>query len=241
MRVQEREMKVIPGGNQMSLIRDTEEVMKFLEFVGRKSILNEHAINCRLTACNNLFSVLNEDEDSLDYILKNLDVLTNRFRNKNTSVQASTLKVYKSRVKSSLEDFKAWSADPFAWERAITDKAKASGLESRKEKKKKKQEKQQQQAPAVANASATEEAVANQEAATSAATMLPPSTEILEGASAQRPHEKLRRVSFPIRSDFSVEMILPAEGITLKELHRLGLFLYPYCQDIDPDQTAWPR
>ena len=32
-------MKVIHGGNQMSLIRDTEEVVKFLEFAGRKSIL----------------------------------------------------------------------------------------------------------------------------------------------------------------------------------------------------------
>ncbi len=64
MRVTERgEMKVIAGGNQMSLIRDTEEVIKFLECAGRKSILNEHAINCRLTACGNLFSVLNGDED----------------------------------------------------------------------------------------------------------------------------------------------------------------------------------
>src|ERR1700733_4930856 len=128
-------MKVIHGGNQMSLIRDTEEVIKFLEFAGRKSILNEHAINCRLTACHNLFSVLNEEEDSIDYILKNLDLLINRFRNKNNNVRASTLKVYKSRVKSSLEDFRSWSADPFAWERAVTDKAKAAGLESRKEKK----------------------------------------------------------------------------------------------------------
>src|SRR5438270_5483200 len=128
------EMKVIHGGSQLCLIRDTEEVIKFLEFVGRKSILNEQAINCRLTACNNLFAVLNEEEDSLDFILGNLDVLVNRFRNKNNNVRASTLKVYKSRVKSSLEDFRAWSADPFAWERTVTDRAKAAGLESRKEK-----------------------------------------------------------------------------------------------------------
>ena len=110
-------------------------MLKFLEFAGRKAILNEQAINCRLTACHNLFSVLNEEEDSIDYILKSLDVLVNRFRNKSENVQASTLKVYKSRVKSSIEDFKAWSADPFAWERAITDKAKAAGMSSRKERK----------------------------------------------------------------------------------------------------------
>ena len=135
-------MKVIAGGNhQMSLIRDTEEVVKFLEFAGRKSILNEHAINCRLTACHNLFSVLNEEEDNIDYILKNLDLLINRFRNKNNNVSASTLKVYKSRLKSSLEDFKAWSADPFAWERAVTEKAKTNGMGSRLERKERQEKK----------------------------------------------------------------------------------------------------
>jgi hypothetical protein len=228
------EMKVIPGGNQMSLIRDTEEVLKFLEFAGRKSILNEHAINCRLTACNNLFSVLNEDEDSLEYILKNLDVLINRFRNRNTTVQASTLKVYKSRVKSSLEDFRAWSADPFAWERAITDKARAAGKENRKERKKKPVPAAPQ---AEVSASAPEPAPA------------PAPVEVtIEPLPARRenpirPEISLsgRKVSFPIRADFCVEVVLPEEGITLKELHRLGLFLYPYCKDIDPDQTSWPR
>ena len=35
-------------------------------------------------------------------------------------------------------------------------------------------------------------------------------------------------------------MTIPAEGLSLKELHRLGLFLYPYCNDIDPETTRWP-
>jgi hypothetical protein len=212
------EMKVIPGGNQMSLIRDTEEVIKFLEFVGRKSILNEHAIHNRLTACNNLFGVLNEEEDNLDYILSNLDVLVNRFRNKNNNVRASTLKVYKSRAKSSIEDFQAWSADPFAWERAVTDKAKAAAaIESRKEKK-----------PARA-------------ASRPGKRDTDPETEdSLENAPATgKSLEGVRHVSFPIRPDFCVEVTLPPEGITLKELRRLGLFLYPYCQDIDPGAEPW--
>ena len=209
-------MKVIHGG-QMSLIRDTEEVIKFLEFAGRKSILNEHAVNCRLTACNNLFSVLNEEEDNIDYILKNLDVLINRFRNKNANVRASTLKVYKSRVKSSLEDFKAWSADPFAWERAVTDKAKAAGLENRKEK-----------ASRAPKAPATHVEKKREE-------KFQPREEIVLGEVDQTS----RKVSFPIRPDFSVEMTLPPEGLTQKELHRLGLFLYPYCLDIDQDRSPW--
>ncbi len=211
------EMKVIPGGNQMSLIRDTEEVIKFLEFAGRKSILNEHAIHNRMTACNNLFGVLNEEEDNLDYILSNLDVLVNRFRNKNNNVRASTLKVYKSRAKSSIEDFKAWSSDPFAWERAVTDKAKAAAAsENRKDKK-----------PAQKSRGSKREAEIE----------VDESVETLPVASGSP--EGVRRVAFPIRPDFCVEMSLPPEGITLKELRRLGLFLYPYCQDIDPSAEPW--
>lgn len=212
-------MKVIHGGNQMSLIRDTEEVVKFLEFAGRKSILNEQAINCRLTACHNLFSVLNEDEDSTDYILQNLDLLINRFRNKNNNVRASTLKVYKSRVKSSLEDFRAWSADPFAWERAVTDKARANGMESRREKK----EKKEVGVPVEPKQETKKKKTVDREV-------------------ADRPTPSVgstRMVSFPIRANFSVEMSLPADGLTLKELQRIGLFLYPYCTDIDQEKSPY--
>lgn len=226
-------MKVIIGGNQMSLIRDTEEVVKFLEFAGRKSILNEHAINCRLTACNNLFSVLNEDEDNIDYILQNLDVLINRFRNRNNNVRASTLKVYKSRVKSSLEDFKSWSADPFAWERAVTDKARATlGMEIRKERKEKKPS-----APKVPVVKPPIVETIEVEEVVEAVEDIHAATEVPAATTANR--DKVRKVSFPIRSGFSVEMTLPAEGLTLKELHRLGLFLYPYCNDIDEKHSPW--
>lgn len=222
MRVKEtREMKVIQGGNQMSLIRDTEEVVKFLEFASRKNILSEQAINCRLTACHNIFSVLNEEEDNLDYILGNLDILINRFRNKNNNVRASTLKVYKSRVKSSLEDFKSWSADPFAWERAVTEKAKQIANEPRKERKAAK--------PAVAKTvKKAEEEVS-----------LSDSEEGTEIISTHR-LKNANRVTFPIRKDFSIEVVLPSAGITLKELHRIGLFLYPYCTDLDPETIQWP-
>jgi hypothetical protein len=48
-----------------------------------------------------------------------------------------------------------------------------------------------------------------------------------------------RKVSFPIRSGLCIEMTLPEDGLTLKELHRLGLFLYPYCTDIDTDHSPW--
>lgn len=213
-------MKVIQGGNQMSLIRDTEEVVKFLEFAGRKLILNEQAINCRLTACHNLFAVLNEEEDSIDYILSNLDVLVNRFRNRNTNVRASTLKVYKSRVKSSLEDFKAWSADPFAWERAVTDKTRATlSTETRKEK--------------IAKTTSPASPKAKRKAA--------PVEEVTDGTEIVAAEGARRKILFPIRPDFNVEVSIPANGLTRKELNRLGLFLYPYCNEIDAEDSPWTQ
>jgi hypothetical protein len=209
-------------GNQMSLISDTDEIIKFLEFAGNKSILNEHTINCRLTACNNLFSILNEGEDNLEYMLKNLDVLVNRFRNKNTNVQASTLKVYKSRVKSSLEDYRAWSKDPIAWEKTVLDKSKLTMSREKKSK-------APRATPPITETSETE---------------LPP-TDVVEapprknGSAHSTGHT--RKMSFPIRSDFNLEVVIPADGLTLKELLRLGLFLYPYCKDLGSreDSAAW--
>ncbi|MFM8314514.1 MAG: hypothetical protein ACKOA8_09540 [Deltaproteobacteria bacterium] len=212
-------MKVIQGGNQLSLIRDTEEVLKFLEFVGKKSILEEHAIHCRLTACHNLFSVVEEEEDQLEYILKNLDLFINRFRNKSKSVNEATLKVYKSRVKSSLEDYKAWSNDPFAWERKLNEKKAANHIQRRTKK-----------SPKVSKPSETKsvEVETSPQEETSV-----PEVKIL--------NQPTRKVSFPVRPDFNVEVVIPEEGLSLKELNRLGMFLYPYCNDIETVTPMWPN
>lgn len=210
------DMKLIAGGNQLSLIRDTEEVIKFLEFVGKKSILDEHAVNCRLTACNSLFSVLNDDEDSVEYILSNLDLLLNRYLNKNKSVTHNTLKVYKSRLKSCLEDYKAWSADPFLWERNLTEKKLA---EKRVENKQKTLKPKQKKAAPV--------------------------EEVMEELAEELPQTTVKsqslRVAFPIRENLSIEVTIPKDGLTLKELKRLGMFLFPYCKDVDFSDSPWTK
>ncbi len=210
-------MKVIQGGNQLSLIRDTEEVLKFLKFVGKKSILDEHAITCRLTACNNLFSLVNEEEDNLDYILGNLDLLISRFRNKSKSVNEATLKVYKSRVKSSLEDYKFWSNDPFAWERKLNEKKAATQVQRRSKK--------------VAVTPKKLEARIVEPPVTTVAPplVLPPVV----------PQPEARRISLPIRTDCNVEVVLPEGGLTMKELNRLVMFLYPYCKDVELAAPTW--
>lgn len=203
------------AANQMSLLSDTDEVVKFLEFVGEKSILNESTVTCRMTACKHLFSILNEDEDSIEYILENLDLLVNRFRNRHTAVQPNTLKVYKSRVKSSLEDYRAWSKDPIAWEKSLHEKTKAVLKEKKSRAQTVKSQRRKNYAP---------------ETIDSVSTPLAPTA-----------NNGLRRVSFPIRPDFNLEVTLPGEGLSMKELLRLGLFLYPYCKDLESreEQSAW--
>ena len=208
-------MKVIQGdfsiSNQMSLIRDTEEVVKFLEFAGKKLILDSHAVNCRLTACHNLFSVVNEEEDNIDFLIDNLDLLINRLRNKNKSVNESTLKVYKSRLKSTLEDYKSWAADPFAWEKSVTERSKAQAAESRKSERSRKRDSR-----CTETRKETEKRV------------------VASKVSAPAPlTHQVRKLSLPIRGNVDIEVTLPSEGITVKDLQRIGMFLYPYCNDSD--------
>jgi hypothetical protein len=214
--------------NQMSLISDTDEIVKFLEFVGKKSILNEHAINCRLTACNNLFSILNEGEDNVEYMLQNLDLLVNRFRNKQSNVQDSTLRVYKSRLKSSLEDYVAWSKDPVAWEKSVLDKSNAVRAKGRSEKK----ANGHSTSPAPTEPAAKTERKGNGNG-NGNGVEASPETSSVKGAA--------RRVSFPIRNDFNLELVIPKDGLTLKELIKLGLFLYPYCKEseLNAEPLAW--
>jgi hypothetical protein len=209
-----KEMSEEVPANQMSLISDTDEIVKFLEFAGNKSILNEHTVQCRLTACNNLFSILNEGEDNVAYMIQNLDLLVNRFRNKNSNVQDSTLKVYKSRVKSSLEDFQAWSKDPVAWEKTVMDKSNNARAREKKPK------------PAPVHHEPKVKAIPDPEPVTPP----PPRAPKREPQAAAAPSGG-RRVSFPVRPDFNLEMTIPNDGLSMKELLKLGLFLYPYCKE----------
>ncbi len=212
-----------PMANQMSLISDTDECIKFLEFAGNKSILNEHTINCRLTACNNLFSILNEGEDNVDYLLENLDLLVNRFRNKNSNVQQSTLKVYKSRVKSSLEDYRAWCKDPIAWEKSVLEKSNVAHAKERKAKAAAKEKPVKAEAP-----------IATARVEKTAAEPRPTIEKTPRGG---------RKVIFPVRSDFNVELVIPDDGLSMKEMLKLGLFLYPYCKDSEggenEERNSW--
>jgi hypothetical protein len=196
--------------NQMSLISETNEVIRFLEFLGKKSILNQSTVHCRMTACNHFFEILEDHENNMDYLLENLNILMHRFRNKNPNVSKDTLRVYKSRIKGSLEDYRDWCRDPLAWERNLNQKANAYLLKKKNSKKPIKENFETPKKEAAATSATTEAETETQQKQTGS-----------------------RKVSFPIRPDFEIQMSIPIDGITRKELQKIGLFLYPYCKDID--------
>lgn len=204
---------------QMSLIDDTSEVLNYLEFARDKEWITDDAMHCRLTACNKMFTVLEEDERNADYVLKHLNVLTQRFREKNKGARPNTVKVYKSRLKSSLEEFLSWSQDPIGWEHSIEQLQKQGRGEGRSGK----EGISAGQSPGKRLSAILKDrkkAVRNERLL------------LRRGVGAVSP----RKVSFPLRSDFELEMTVPQDGLTAKELLRIGLFLYSFCADRGEDR-----
>lgn len=163
------QMKLITGGKQLSFIRQTEEVLQFLEHQG---LFEEK------TACDWLFSHLKEDEDNLNWILDNLSIISRR----DESVNGLQKEEHLEKVEKSIDYFLSWSADPIGWSRN-----KSSRAETR-----------------------------------------------------TSPPNKKRTLTFPLSAKKVIEITLPREGISQEEFRRLGLFLYPYCSDLDLTKTkSW--
>lgn len=172
----------------MSLIRDTEEVIKFLQFASRETMIDATSVESKVSACQSFFRHILEEEDHVDYMLANLDSLLAREAHSEQSLSCFTREEKKDLIRCSLEDYRAWSSDPFGWERKIHQK-----------------------------------------------NVTPPNEDRITTNS------KKRVLQLPIRDDFSVEVSLPAEGLSIDEFQRLGMFLYPYCKGISfGTSIPWP-
>lgn len=176
-------MKVIPGGKQLSLIKDTEEVLKFLEFTAKTGSEEHSVLDERLSACRWCFTLIREEEDHVGWISENLPLIFSR----QTEKAGKELESIARLIEDALEDYRSWSSDPFGWER------KHAGMTLQSSK--------------------------------------PVATS----------HKKLERtLTFPLRSDLCIEVKVPEGGISTEEFLRLGLFLYPYCNNLDLTKTfSW--
>jgi hypothetical protein len=196
-----------------------DEVFEFLRIANDKGFLNSFTIQSRITGCNKLFAILDDDQKNVEYVDENIDLIKTRFSNLHKDVRGNTVDQYAQRVRLVINDFLAWKQDRSAWERAVSAKqtdrqVSAKDKPSSKDKPKKKEAPTERQE----ECSATINGAANNKAGNT--------------------------YSFPIRKDFSLSITLPPDGVTLSELKRLGLFLLPYISDweekTDPNGLFFP-
>ncbi|MBI5322738.1 hypothetical protein [Bradyrhizobium sp.] len=98
------------------------DLVAFLDYLADKGLMNAATASARKAAVRTLFSALDPSETA-DVTTLNLDEVAMRFLNKRGGeFKPESVKVYKSRVASSIADFKKYRADPLNFKVAITPK-----------------------------------------------------------------------------------------------------------------------
>lgn len=88
------------------------DLVAFLDYLADKGLMNATTAASRKASVRTLFSVLDASETA-DVTALNMDEVAMRFLNKRGGeFKPESVKVYKSRVASSIEDFKKYRADP---------------------------------------------------------------------------------------------------------------------------------
>ena len=99
----------------MTNARSKAELVKFLDYVGSKGLVSPATANARKIAVNKVLGVL-EDSETADVATIDLDSVMRRFSNlEGSRYTPDSLQTYKSRVKSAIEDFTAYVADPLTF------------------------------------------------------------------------------------------------------------------------------
>lgn len=99
----------------MSNPRSRDELIKFLNYVGAKGLLSPATAESRRASVNKVLGILSDDEAS-DVSKIDLEEVARRFANLNgQSYTADSLRTYKSRTKSSIDDFLRYVDNPMAF------------------------------------------------------------------------------------------------------------------------------
>jgi len=109
MKRSKTKMTLISGGKQLSFIRQTEEVIRFLE---------HHGFVEEMTLCEWFFSLLSEEEDNLHWILENREVISSR----QELISADELERRIQEITEAIQHFLSWSSDPIGWEQTRKSK-----------------------------------------------------------------------------------------------------------------------
>lgn len=109
------------------------KLMEFLDFLGNKGLMNKATVASRKAATNTFLSIL-ADEEADDLRKIDLDEVALRFSNlKGGQFKPDSIKVYKSRVSSAIEDLKKYKANPLNFKPSISAPKAPSAPKSEKD------------------------------------------------------------------------------------------------------------
>jgi len=117
--------------------RSREAALSFMDYLAKKGLLAPATARSRKAALGKVLSVLDEDE-AVDVTSIDLDDTMARFNNlEGQSYTPQSLQTYKSRAKSSIEDFESYLDNPLGFRPSINKRAsskttskKSSGAET---------------------------------------------------------------------------------------------------------------
>ncbi len=93
--------------------------LEFLDFLGNKGLMNKMTVASRKAAVKTFLSILS-DQEAQDVTKLDLNELAIRFSNlKGAEFKPESIKVYKSRVTTALEDFKKYRANPLSFKPTV--------------------------------------------------------------------------------------------------------------------------
>jgi hypothetical protein len=95
------------------------KLVEFIDMLASKGLMNKNTVSARKAAVNAILGVLTPEEGE-DVTSLDLDELGQRFKNLyGTKFTPDSLKVYISRARSTIEDFKSYCADPATFKPSV--------------------------------------------------------------------------------------------------------------------------
>jgi hypothetical protein len=99
----------------MSGERSREKLTEFLDWLGAKGLMAAGTVSARKAAVSKVLGILSEDE-AADVLALDLDTLMTRFSNlQGKNYTPDSLVTYKSRVRSSLDEFSEYVRNPLGY------------------------------------------------------------------------------------------------------------------------------
>jgi hypothetical protein len=200
-------------GVAMSYPYTAEGAKKFLGYLIDKGLLNSNTGGGMRSACEKVFSVLDEDEKQN---LNELDVdsAVRRFVNKNPgALSPDSLAVYSSRVKRVIEMLKRFNSDPAGFKPSTKVRPRPNDVETSPTREGQKKKGVQPSKPDVPNPQS--------------------SPEIPSGTETQNRTPTVT-LTFPLRADFVAQFVVPKD-LTLKDAKKLAAYFELIAVDFQPD------